>query len=67
MIFLLKLEGSNEWMNVREDGQSHGTSQAFEKPGQAQAQAQATWPPNLSFVSPNPVPANRPSPGFWRA
>ena len=28
-----------------------GHSQAFEKPGQAQA----TWPANLSFVSPNPV------------
>ena len=34
-----------------EEEQSHGYSQAFEKPGQVQA----TWPPRLSFVSPNPV------------
>ena len=42
---------SNYVFILREECQSRWYSQAFEKPGQAQA----TWPPNLSFVSPNPV------------
>ena len=36
---------------IKGGGQKSWYSQAFEKPGQARA----TRPPNLSFVSPNPV------------
>ena len=53
--------------DLRDESPKSWYSQAFEKPGQGQA----TWPPYLSFVSPNPVTisvlTNQPNLGFWRA